>query len=1575
MGYTIPGWLDDILDFIGINFPNVDEDDYREMADAMREFADTFEGHGADAHRAVSRVLSSSQGWAVDAMETHWDKVKVGQLEKLPELARLFADACDVLAEIIWGMKTKAEAELVVMAGSVGISAGLAVATGGLSALIGAAEVTAMRQVVKRIIDEAVDRIVDEVLAKITEPVNAKLEAMVEDMVLDLAQSAFSMPDGNGNGSGGGSAGHGGHGGMRLASADGSGTGGPGGGAHRVTSIDHAEFESGAGRVSRHGGELHLASSSPLGRARGAFGRSKGRDPFTLAFDSVLHGALKGSEKALKKIAKHITETLPERVKATSALHRETDHGVRDRVNAIRAGRHGDDDHGGDRPGRDDRPRDRPRDRMKLASAQLAQRARAMRNKFTCGDPIDMATGQMILAQSDVELPGVLPLVLRRTYLSGYTEGRSFGPSWAATLDERIQRDESLGGLWWYREDGSALAYPRLPDLPGDRVDPAEGPRLPLAYVTRASSYVLTVQDTHSGLTRHFEPAAAQEGVWWLVCVEDRNGNAVTVERDEHDVPLTVTHSGGYRVQVDSDPEQERVTALSVLTGDESIRLRTYRYDDAGDLVEIRNAVDAPLHLGYDPLHRIIRWRDSNDTTYAYTYDAEDRVLDTQGTDGILDARLTYAGPDTDGTTTVTYTNSLGGSSVHRANRYGQITSITDELGHTTTQRWDAGDRLLARTDPLGRSTVWEYDDAGDPIRITTPDGAATRIAYNGLRLPVELTGPDGSRVRQEFDTRGNRTVLVLADGNALHFTHHPNGAVAGATDPLGSHLAVLTDAAGLPTRVTDARGATSHARYDALGRAVELTDPLGHITTSSWDAEGRLLRRTAAGATTETWTWDGEGNCISHTDPLGGTTRHTYGTFDLPASRTAPDGSTHTFRHDTEQRLTHVTNAAGLTWTYTYDAAGRLSAETDFDGRTSHYAYDAAGQPVSRTNAAGGTITYTFDEAGRLSTRSADGEHTEYHYDAASRMIRAVNQDHALAFTYDAAGRLTSQTVDGATLSLSHDRAGRRSSRSTPAGTRTTWTHGSDDHTARMTVAGRAIDFTYDAAGREVTRHMAGFATLTSTYSPSGRLVGQAVTSPADQRPIQRRTYTHRPDGHLTGIDDLHAGARRFDLDAAGRVTAVHAANWSESYAYDAMGNQTSALWPARHIGEDATGTRDHTGTRLTRAGHVRYEHDTLGRIVLRRRTRLSRKPDTWRYAWNTDGQLTAVTTPDGTRWQYTYDPLGRRTAKLRMAADGVTVLERTTFTWDGTTLCEQTVHSHGSPELVTLTWDHDGHTPVSQTESKAHAATPQDVIDQRFFAIVTDQIGTPTELIDEAGTVAWRTRATLWGATTWNKDATAYTPLRFPGQYYDPETGLHHNYFRHYDPESGRYLTPDPLGLLPSPNPLAYVDNPHSLSDPLGLTPCDESDVGWGGRVQYGPLGPHDRATSMHATITDDMLGGKTAPKIDPAGWESDKGYNRAHLLAAMIGGSNKDRRNFVTMHSYANSPVMRQVELQVRNAARSGEIIQYSVRAIYADDHAKIPLGVTIEAHGNNGFQMRPHGSDGEGTNIFTIWNRKR
>nr|WP_239091820.1 DUF6531 domain-containing protein [Streptomyces sp. SID14478] len=1393
------------MEVVGISFPNVDEDDYREMASAMREFAEGFEEHGGDAHKAVSRILSSSDGWAVEAFEKHWDQVRTRQLEKLPELARLFADACDVLADIVFGMKTKAEVELAVLAGTIAAAVAAAAFTAGLSLLAVAGEMTAVRAIIKRLVDEAVDRIVDEVLAQITQPINAKLEAMVEDMVLDLADGAFSAPGGDGGGK---------HDGMALASAGGAGGGGP----QKVTKIDHAEFEDGAGKVSRHGGDLHLAASSSLGRARSAFGRSKGRDPFTEAFDSVLDGALKGSEKALTKVAKHLAETVPERAKATSRLHKNTDHGVRDKVRSIateKSDGKSDGKSGGTGPGK------KPEiDGLKLNDADLSKQSHGLDSKETCGDPIDMASGQLVLAQTDVDLPGVLPLTLRRTHLSGYDAGRFFGPSWASTLDEHLAENQELGGLWWYREDGSVLVYPRRPDLPGDRVLPAAGTPLPLTYVTRGASYVLSVQDPYTGLTRHFEPSErdAQEGArtWWLAAVEDRNGNALGIDRGEDDVPVGVTRSGGQRLDVVSDPERGLVTGLFALLDEGPVRLRGFGHDEAGDLTEVRGASGATTRFTYDAAHRVTGWRDSNDTSFAYEYDVQGRVTGTRGTDGILDSTVAYGGPDASGETTAAYTDSLGRTSVYRANRHGQIVAVTDPLGATTVQEWDRADHLLSRTDPLGHTTRWEWDDAGDLVRTVAPDGARTTVVHNDLHLAVEVTDAQGATQRQTYDERGNRTSHTAADGAVHRFTHHPTGAVATVVGPLGDVLRVEADAAGLPLALEDERGTRTTYRRDAFGRTAAVTDPLGATTALEWDTEGRLLRSTGPDGSGESWTYDGEGNATGHTDPHGGRTRLRHGPFDLLAERAGPDGATHRFRYDTERRLVEVADSQGLTWSYTYDAAGRTTAETDFDGRTTRYTYDAANRPVTRTNAAGETLTYTFDAAGRLAAKDVAGERTTYTYDAVGRLTEAVSPGSRLTRTYDAGGRLTSETVDGRTAHYRYDALGRRTGRTTPTGavTETVWDARGNRSGLRLDGAHR-LDFGHDLLGREIHRTLGGQVRLDAAWDDLNRPVSQTLTTPRGV--LRQREFGFRADGFPTSVADRATGrAAHYDLDPVGRPLSATGpgTDASETYAYDAAGNQLRAQWSGIPVDTDAAGPRTFEGTRILSAGRVTYRHDAAGRLVERRKKRLSRAADVWRYTWDAEDRLTSCTTPDGATWHYTYDALGRRTAKYRLADDGTTRTDLTLFSWDGSRLAEEQQPVGGA----VLTWEYDGHRPLAQYERRLD----QDEVDARFFAVVTDLVGAPTELVDAEGTLAWHTRGTVWGATAYNADATAYTPLRLPGQYADAETGLHYNCFRHYDPETARYAGPDPLGLDPAPNPFAYVPNPLAACDPLGLAPC---------------------------------------------------------------------------------------------------------------------------------------------------------
>jgi YD repeat-containing protein len=101
--------------------------------------------------------------------------------------------------------------------------------------------------------------------------------------------------------------------------------------------------------------------------------------------------------------------------------------------------------------------------------------------------------------------------------------------------------------------------------------------------------------------------------------------------------------------------------------------------------------------------------------------------------------------------------------------------------------------------------------------------------------------------------------------------------------------------------------------------------------------------------------------------------------------------------------------------------------------------------------------------------------------------------------------------------------------------------------------------------------------------------------------------------------------GNRRFEVDRAGRVTGVQAAGWSERYAYDEAGNLAQGQW------QDARQQQVSGAEPIQRAGDVRYRYDAQGRVVLRQKKRLSRKPDSWHYSWDAQDRLVGVVTPDG--------------------------------------------------------------------------------------------------------------------------------------------------------------------------------------------------------------------------------------------------------------------------------------------------------------------------------------------------------
>jgi RHS repeat-associated protein len=1037
----------------------------------------------------------------------------------------------------------------------------------------------------------------------------------------------------------------------------------------------------------------------------------------------------------------------------------------------------------------------------------------------TTGDPIDVASGEVIMHQTDVELAGVLPLVLERTHVSSYRQGGLFGISWASTLDQRLEVDGR--GACFASADGMVLTYPP-PASTGTAVLPYEGPRWPLAHT--GAGYAIT--DPVLGRTLHFQSPLPLEGSgqsWPLTAVVDRNGNRIDFVYTEDGMLSEVSHRGGHRIGVDR--EDGRVVALRLLSGTDNGRsngqiLISYGYTDNGHLAEVTNSSGKSLRFHYDGEGRLTGWIDRNDEWYRYTYDDSGRCVRGTGSGGALNVSLSYADK-----ATVT-TDSLGSSTTYHFNELGQVVTQIDPLGHMTRSEWDRYDRLLSGTDQLGRTTRYDYDEAGNLIAVTSPDRSRTTIAYDGLGLPIRVTEPGGAVWRQRFDERGNLIAITDPLDATSRYTYDEHGHLTAVTDPLGHTTRICTNTVGLPIAVTDPVGSLTRYARDAFGRVTAVTDSVGGITRFGWTTEGNRDWRTLPTGVTERWRYDAEGNLVEYVDAGGRTVRTEYTHFDLPAAQITADGARLEFDYDTQLRLTSVRNPQGLVWRYSYDRAGHLISEVDFDGRQFTYDHDSAGQPSSRTDGAGRTTRLVRDTLGRvIEKHNADGV-TRFEYDVAGRLTGAANAGAHVRLTLDALGRIVAETVNGRTLSSTYDAAGRRIVRRTPAGAEATWGYDPAGRPSTLATAGQSMRFTYDPANREIERTVNADIALTQQWDADHRLTAQTLrkmpqTSIAGRdRSIQHRTYGYRTDGELVAVGDIHSGLKNLTLDATGHVTEVNGHDWVERYRYDTAGNLTDGIWPTSPHDVNTVGTREYARMLIRRAGGVGYEHDSHGRVTSKRDRTPSGTSHEWRYTWDADDRLSSVVTPDGQRWRYLYDPFGRRIAKQGFYENGADA-GRIDFTWDRFTLVEQSGDGEDGP--VSTTWDYQpgGIGAVAQTERTSVRDAPQQWIDQRFYAIVTDTVGAPVEMVDTNGHLVWKPQVTLWGNHVPVETDRAYCPLRFPGQYHDPETGLNYNVHRYYDPTTARYQTADPLGLTPQPNPYAYVHNPTRWVDPLGLSP----------------------------------------------------------------------------------------------------------------------------------------------------------
>jgi RHS repeat-associated protein len=136
-------------------------------------------------------------------------------------------------------------------------------------------------------------------------------------------------------------------------------------------------------------------------------------------------------------------------------------------------------------------------------------------------------------------------------------------------------------------------------------------------------------------------------------------------------------------------------------------------------------------------------------------------------------------------------------------------------------------------------------------------------------------------------------------------------------------------------------------------------------------------------------------------------------------------------------------------------------------------------------------------------------------------------------------------------------------------------------------------------------------------------------------------------------------------------------------------------------------------------------------------------------------------------------------------------------------------------------------------------------------------DHLGTPQVMTDETGTMVWRATYDLFGLATTSVN-TVELNVRFPGQYYDQETGLHYNYFRYYDPSTGRYITSDPIGLLGGINPYIYANaNPLRWFDAYGLEAATGTLPRAGSGVSIPPWARNPAGFAAWASMFSSLVG----------------------------------------------------------------------------------------------------------------------
>ncbi|WP_437876907.1 PAAR-like domain-containing protein [Sorangium sp. So ce513] len=1048
----------------------------------------------------------------------------------------------------------------------------------------------------------------------------------------------------------------------------------------------------------------------------------------------------------------------------------------------------------------------------------------------TEGHPVDITSGAVVDASTDLSVNGMIPLEWTRHYRSSGHEERdaALGPGWAFSYDEWIEEGASVLALrdgegrwiWFEKVAVGGRTFHRRERLELQR----DG----------AGAYRVCSLDTR--LVRVF---AAEGGTTRAVlrAIRDVHGNEVRLEHERGRLARIVDTAGR---ELKVRWKDGRITRLEVWAGRRLEQWVDYRYDAAGCLVAALDAAGGTEIYEYDVRQRMKATTLKNGERFWYVYEDPygHRCRKTGGPDGLYEVELVIDARSR--------TTEVRGEEprIYTWNADGLVTRAALPDGTVLWERaYDDDAHLIAEANGAGEGVQLWYDARGNRVREVDELGNETRWEHEG-DLVVRRISPEGHVTQYLRDARGEVSAVVFPSGDGYSFARDARGRVTAVYGRRGQLLGYEYDAQHNLIAETDARGARTTYTHDGLGRPVSRVDALGRTTRVTYDRLGRPLRVERPDGTRVAATYDRAGNPVRLVDALGQTTQLAYQGTGVLSQVIEPDGGVWRFEYTAKERLHVITNPKGERYVFRYDDAGRVAQEDTFDGRKLRYGYRSSGRLGRIEHAADGTWRNLFyDRAGNLTADETPDGVIQYARDRMGRLLGAVLEETSgqrveTWFERDAFGRLVCERQGDRTIRYAYDERGLRTERVMPDGARTRYAYDALDALVAVDHDGHGVAFARDALGREIQRTSgeAGVA-VRSAYDAMDRLIEQRATAPAPGVPsvMVARQWHYDARGRVERIDDARWGATTYRYDRAGRLSSARRGAAREVFAYDPAGSIRGMLAEltersgARQGAEAPDQERAQATWLVERGGVLRkteqaaYDVDARGRrtakvdLARHRAHRPEGGPPAeeamTRYTWDCRDRLREVRTPDGARVVMTYDAFGRRVRKevTTAAAGRPRVVE---FVWDGDVLAADIDGERGVRTFV-----HAPGTFVPLLQQQ----------DGRVLTYVTDHLGTPKELLDPQGIVAWAVAHSAWGKVVevrrdllseLNHRTSVESPFRLLGQYADEETGLCYTRFRFFDPETGGWCSPDPLGFGGGSNLLGWDGDPANVTDPLGLS-----------------------------------------------------------------------------------------------------------------------------------------------------------